>query len=601
MEGRRRSPGPRSVVAMTVASSHEQFAVRFERNVPVPMRDGTVLYADVYAPAREGRHPVLLQRTPYNKELSSVIGLAGDPLVFAGAGYVVVVQDSRGRWTSEGEFYPFRDEALDGYDTVEWCAAQPWSSGQVGMVGVSYVALAQWYAASAKPPHLRAILPILAGSSAHEGWTYRGGAFELNFNLSLTLLFFAGHEAQRLGEAGNGRRDGLYESVVSAIDRLPDLFRRRPLVDQPALRETARYYLDWLQHPAADAYWSNWDLAGRYARLELPVFHVGGWYDTFIDGTLKNFVGMRTQAQTEAARTAQKLVIGPWSHGQPWLASTVGDVDFGFSASATAIGLQAMQLRWCDRWLKGIAGDEEAPVQLFVMGTNAWREESEWPLARTRWVEYFLHSDGRAHVLESEGVLSRDRPGDEPVDTYVYNPRDPVPTRGGGLCCSPLYSRGGAFDQRGVERRPDVLTYASAILTEDLEVTGPIVVRLWASSSAPDTDWTAKLVDVGPEFARNLTDGIVRARYRQAPDRETMLEPGEISRYELRLSPTSNVFRRGNRIRLEISSSNFPRFDPNTNTGGEQATEVRSRVAQQRIYHDAEHPSHILLPVIPAR
>lgn len=565
------------------------------------MRDGTRLYADVYRPVGGSRYPVLLQRTPYNKELPGIVSLAGDPVAFAGAGYAVVIQDSRGSWASEGTFAPFRGESEDGYDSVEWCAAQPWSTGRVGMFGVSYNGLVQWLTAAARPPHLVTLLPTVAGASAHDGWTYRGGAFELNFNLSLSLLYFATQEAMRGSVASD--RDAVLAAVTHDLDRLPDLFTERPLVDQPLLEKVAPYYLEWLRHPSNRDYWADWSIDTRYSQIDLPVFHVGGWYDTFVDGTIKNFIAMCDETHSPEVRANQRLVVGPWSHGQPWLSGMVGDVDFGFGASAAAIGLQSMQLRWCDRWLKGVADrdDDARPVLIFVMGVNEWREESEWPLARTKWRELFFHSDGEAHRLEREGGLSEERPADEPCDTFVYDPEDPVPTRGGPLCCSPLYSRGGPFDQSCVEKRLDVLTYSSPFLDDDLEVTGEVIVRLWASSSAVDTDWTAKLVDVGPKLARNVTEGIIRARYRSGPFREEMLVPGEVYEYEIRLPPTSNVFKRGHQLRIEISSSNFPRFDPNPNTGGEIAVETRSEIAQQRIYHDRAHPSCLLLPTIPAR
>jgi putative CocE/NonD family hydrolase len=573
----------------------ERFGVRFERNVPTPTRDGTVLAADVYLPRPEGRYPVLLQRTPYDKTLPA-IGLMADPLRLAGAGYAVVVQDTRGRWSSGGEFELFRDEVDDGHDAVEWCAAQPWSNGRVGMYGVSYVGMTQWYAAMARPPHLVTIIPALAASSAHNGWTHRGGAFELGFNLSLTLLFFlldtaakAGASAQRISE------------IVAAIDDLPGSFARLPTRDQPALAELAPYYFDWLDHPDDDAFWEAWKVEDAYERLEVPALHIGGWYDIFLDGTIRNFVGMRAQGATPRARRGQKLVIGPWSHGIPWLANPVGDVDFGHMSTGAAAELEALQLRWCDYWLKGIDNGvlEEPPVRIFVMGANVWRDEHEWPLARTRWETWFFHSGGKANSLDGDGALTRTPPAAEPADSYVFDPRDPVPTRGGGLCCSPGYNQGGAFDQRCVEARDDVLVYSTEPLETDLEVTGPLRVTLWAASSAPDTDWTAKLVDVGPDgFARNISDGILRARYRDSFAEPSLLEPQATYRYEIRLPDTSNVFRAGHRIRVEISSSSYPRFDRNPNTGERVAATGELRSAVQKVYHDAERPSGITLPVI---
>jgi putative CocE/NonD family hydrolase len=583
----------------TALQSPERFGVTFERNVPTPMRDGTVLAADVYLPQCEGEHPVLLQRTPYDKTLPA-IGLMADPLRLAGAGYAVVVQDTRGRWSSDGEFRLFQDEIQDGFDAVEWCAAQPWSNGRVGMFGVSYVAMTQWFAALARPPHLVTIMPALSASNAHNGWTYRGGAFELGFNLSLTLLYFALETAAKAAAAGTAPRERISE-LVAAIDDLPGCFARLPLRDQPALAEVAPYYFDWLDHPEDDEYWRPWKIEDSYGGLELPALHIGGWYDIFLDGTIRNFAGMRSEGGSADARRGQKLVVGPWSHGLPWLANPVGEVDFGLASTGVAAELEALQLRWCDYWLKGIDDGvlDEPPVRIFVMGANVWRDEHEWPLARTSWEDYFFRSGGRANSRDGDGLIALEPPGAEPSDSYTFDPRDPVPTRGGGLCCSPGYNRGGAFDQRCVEERQDVLVYTTSPLVEDLEVTGPVGVTLWASTSGRDTDWTAKLVDVAPDgFARNLTDGIIRARYRHSFTEPALLEPDLMYRYEIDLAATSNLFKVGHRIRVEISSSHFPRFDRNSNTGGRVSDEPELRRVVQRVYHDDAHPSRITLPVI---
>lgn len=580
----------------------ENFSVTFERNVAVPMRDGTVLYADVFRPAGEGRYPVLLQRTPYQKDSPVVTGIMGDPLRFAGNGYVVVIQDTRGRYNSEGEFCVFRDDVQDGYDTVEWCAEQQWSTGKVGMYGASYVGATQWLAAISRPPHLVTILPVVTPSDYHNGWTYQGGAFELGFNLSWTLLFFAPDTALRAITA-EGQGAERLAAIVTAIDALPEEFRRLPLKDQPALDGVADYYADWLAHPDEDDYWRAWKIEDHHDELDIPVFNIGGWYDIFLGGTIQNFTGMREHAATPEARRGQKLLIGPWFHGIPWLANPVGQVDFGLASAGAAFDLEGMQIRWFDHWLKGEETGilDEPPVRIFVMGANEWRDEQEWPLARTQFTDYFFHSAGRANSLDGDGSLSTTPPVDEPPDNYLYNPRDPVPTLGGGLCCSPSHTQGGAFDQRCIESRPDVLVYTTPALQDDLEVTGPVTVRLWASTSARDTDWTAKLVDVGPDgFARNLTDGILRARYRGSLTSPQLLEAGQIYEYEIDLWATSNVFRAGHRVRVEISSSNFPRFDRNLNTGGTQADEATIETALQRVYHDTKRPSRVVLPVIAA-
>lgn len=569
-----------------------------ERNVPVPMRDGIILYADIYRPAGEGSYPVLLQRTPYNKSDPLVTSSEGDALRFAEAGYAVVIQDVRGRYASQGEFYVLENESHDGYDTVGWCAAQPWSSGKVGMFGASYAGATQWLAAITQPPHLVTIIPAMAFSDCRQGWTYEGGAFVLGLTLSWTLVYLARDTAFRKLNSlpdGESRLDGL----TWAVDHLSEVFRRLPLTNQPELEGVAPYYFDWLAHPDEDDYWRRWDIEASYDRISIPALNVGGWYDIFLRGTLHNFSGVRERATPEA-RQGQRLLIGPWSHDFPWMDNLVGDVDFGFASSGPGIDFNGLQIRWFDRYLRDVENDfaAAAPVHIFVMGSNVWRSEQEWPLARTRYTNYYMHSAGCANSLHGDGTLTTQAPQDEPPDSYLYNPRDPVPTGGGAVCCSPIYTQGGAFDQRHIESRADVLVYTTALLTEELEVTGPIRLTLFASTSAPDTDWTAKLVDVGPNgFARNLTEGIVRARYRDSSSDPTLLEPGQTYEYSIDLWGTSNVYKAGHRIRVEISSSNFPRFDRNPGTG--EPAEFCS--ALQHVFHDTMHPSRITLPVIAQR
>ena len=576
--------------------------VTIEFDVPVAMRDGTRLFADVYRPADDGAHPVLLQRTPYDKSSPDTRVRALDAVRAAQEGYAVVIQDVRGRYASEGEFYTFVNESTDGYDTVEWAAAQSWSNGRVGMYGGSYVGATQWLAALAKPPHLAAIAPTVTSDDYYEGWTYQGGAFQLNFALSWALglaLFNADHLERRLG---NLTAD--VARLTHALDHFEETARHLPLEEAPAFarNELAPYYRDWVAHPEDDDYWRRWNISRRHHSLDLPALHRGGWYDIFLGGTLRNFTGMRAHAPSEAARTGQRLLVGPWFHNGP--GSKIGEVDFGVGAAGESIDVDGRSLRFFERWLTGDGGGrpEEAPIDLFVMGTNEWRQEWEWPLARTRFVRHYLHSAGRAQTLAGDGGLDTRPPGAEPPDVFVYNPRDPVPTRGGGLCCHDAQVPFGAFDQREVERRPDVLVYTSAPLDAPVEVTGPVTVTLYAASSAPDTDFTAKLVDAGPcGRAINLSDGIVRARYRNSTARAEPISPGAVYEYRIDLWATGNVFLPGHRIRLEISSSNFPRFDRNPNTGAPAKREEDLRPAMQTILHNERHPSHLTLPIIPRR
>lgn len=568
-------------------------ALIVERDVEVEMRDGVHLYADVYRADTSQPLPTLLQRTPYGKGFAQT----SFALMAAERGYAVVVQDTRGRWASEGDGYPMLHEMEDGYDSVEWAAAQPWSDGKVGMFGASYVGYTQLAAAVLHPPALVTIIPSVTFCSPYEIF-YRDGALALGVGVSwnlvsggmMTIMRHSGDEAQK---------ERLMGELIAAVDGMVsgETFDHLPLNELPLLGQDGLtpFLYDIVAHPTPDEYWQR--LVCPYADVDIPVFHVGGWYDIFINNTLNDFVGIQ-----EKGNTQQKVLIGPWVHAA--INSYVGDVDFGVQASGLYLVPDELQLRWFDYWLKGVDNgvSEEAPIRLFVMGENVWRDENEWPLARTQYTPYYLHSGGAANSRHGDGSLSPEPAGQEAVDSFVYDPRHPVPTRGGGLCCWQAALAPGAFDQREIEDRPDVLVYTTAPLGEDVEVTGPIEVHLWATTSAPDTDFTAKLVDVGPcGYARNVQDGIVRARYRTSPTETEPVQPGEITEYIIDVGNTGNVFKAGHRIRLEIASSNFPRFARNTNTNTGQALDAGTEVqtALQTVWHDTEHPSHILLPIIP--
>ncbi len=518
----------------------------------------------------------------------------------ASEGYAVVIQDTRGRYASDGEFYTFRDDVLDGYDSVEWCAAQAWSDGNVGMYGASYVGATQWLAAISTPPHLKAIFPLITASHYHEGWAYQGGAFALGFNASWTLARLAPDTYMRLIRKDAASADRLRQ-LIGAIDDLRAWFQHLPLSDFPLLNEVAPYFYDWLAHPDDDEYWARWNIESHHNAVGVPACNVGGWYDIFLGGTLRNYLSMCEYGATPESRQGQKLVIGPWYHTLP-LGNVVGEVDYGFSSHAFVIDLDGLHIKWFDYWLKGKQNGllDEPPVRIFVMGENVWRMEHEWPLARTQYTKYYLHSNGNAKSLRGDGRLSPEPPRTEPADVYVSDPRNPVPTRGGGVTGWPAAMPGGAFDQRAIEERQDVLVYTTPVLEQDLEVTGPITLSLYAATSAVDTDFTAKLVDVQPDgYARNLTDGILRGRYRESRAAVKLLTPGEVYEYSIDLWATSNVFKAGHRIRVEIASSNFPRFDRNPQTGEAAAAARRLETALQRVFHDESRPSHIVLPMIP--
>lgn len=560
--------------------------------VAVPMRDGVELRADITRPAGPGSYPSLVLRTPYDQS-NIWNSVYSDPLRFVRSGYVVVKQDCRGCAASDGEFYPWRTEAEDGHDTVEWVAAQPWSDGRVGMLGYSYPGSNQWMAAREQPPHLRAIAPGSTANTLRNGF-FRRGVFQLQLAQTwlLTMALLLARRQDPTPEL-----HAHLQTVVEALAQIRREHERLPLKGWKVAQgiEHLRFYDDWLEHPSNDEYWRRFEVA-VVEKTAVPAFIVAGWNDLVsAAGSIATFTNLVSHGGSELARTKSKIIIGPWGHGL-WLTQRLGELDYGMRASADAVDLTGMHLRWFDHWLKGVDNgvDKEPPVRIFVMGENVWRSENEWPLARTRYTDYFLHGSGQTHA----GMLDTAPPQAEAPDVYLYDPLDPVPTRGGG-CLGGMHESG-PLDQQAIEARPDVLVYTSPVLQADLEVTGPVSVTLFAQSSAPDTDFTAKLVDVWPGGkAYILLDGIVRARYRDSDEVPTLLDPGKVYCYTIDLSCTSNVFKAGHCVRLEISSSNFPKYDRNPNTGHEIGEDAETCVARQTVFHDAARPSRLTLPVIP--
>jgi uncharacterized protein len=568
--------------------------VQVKRNVGARMRDGTVLYSDVYYPEAAGTYPVILLRGPYNKSFAQTF-VYQHPAWYARHGYVVVIQDVRGRYASEGTFYPLLHEAQDGYDTVQWASQLPGTTGKVGMYGFSYVGATQLLAATQNPSGLACLVPGFTGSDYYEGWTYKGGAFQLAFIVSWIMQFLAVPDALK-----QGKRDLAARLAAQAHD-FPRLYWAQPLNTFPPLysADIAQYFFDWLAHDTRDEYWQQISLEPRYDSIQVPCLHLGGWYDTFIDGTLKNFSALSERAGDDRAR-AQRLVVGPWIH-IPW-ARLNGVRNFGEEADNF---LDSLQVKWFDYWLKGDQNGilDEPPVRLFVMGVNRWREADRWPPSNVQVQEWYLHSSGRANSISGDGTLSREVPSAEPPDIFVYLPEAAVPSQGGNSCCLPDVAPMGPFEQSYVEIRNDVLLFSTPPLEQDLEVTGRIDLVLYAATDVPDTDWTAKLVDVDEQgHAFNLCDGILRARFRDSFEHPMPIEPNRVYKYCIRVGSTSNVFKRGHRIRLEVSSSNFPLYDINPNTGQRvgEATLLDGQVATQIIFHDPNRASHLLLPVASA-
>ncbi len=558
-----------------VLAAAQQNGVESELDVRVRMRDGIELSTNVFRPATPARFPAILVRTPYGKGSMLMPYYRG----FVDRGYAVVLQDVRGRRASQGVFDPLHQESADTEDTLNWIGHQPWSNHRVGMMGGSYLGIVQWKAALLNNPYLKAIFPVVAGSDDYYDRFYSyGGAMKL---------------AQRL--------DWIAENLRSPGVPLADFnryIRNIPLrtSDRVATGRNIGFYQEALDHPAYDAFWRVLSTQEKLSRVHVPVFSAGGWYDNFIESDLEAFHFLRSSGRVH------RMLIGPWSHSM--MAYQYPGVDFG---PDSRVPLRTLQLQWFDYWVKsepkpgnGISIGNP-PLRIFVMGANRWRDEEEWPIQRARHTAFYLSSRGHANTAAGDGILRAGKAGSGRPDRFIYDPSNPVPTAGGAVCCNVRLVPPGPGDQRAVETRQDVLVYTTAPLKEPLEVTGPIRVFLYISTSQPDTDFTAKLVDVFPDgTARNLTDGILRLRYRESLEKPMLAQPGHVYPIVIDAGVTSNEFQKGHRIRLEISSSNFPRFDRNPNTGRAVADERELRRANQTIFHDRARPSHILLPVIPS-
>ena len=559
----------RWIAGLAVAS--ELIAAVPVLHVRVPMRDGVTLCTNVFLPSTSSRFPAILVRTPYGKGSQP-----GTYSFLASRGYAIVLQDVRGRYHSGGTFRSIDQEGPDGDDTIKWIARQKWCNGNIGMAGASYAGMAQWKAAEMNNPNLKAIFPIFAGSDEYLDRYYSpGGALRLGHR----LLWMAGSFRARDFASPGFDRYVLHLPLRTA--------------DRAATGQRLAFFQSALDHPTYDAYWRTIRSRDSLSRIRTPAFSIGGWYDNYVQGDLEAF--------SVLGKTGRHwLVVGPWAHD---MSAKFEATDFGLQS---ALAVRKLQLEWFEYWLKphprGVkSAFPQPPLRMFVMGANQWRDEREWPLERSHEVPFYLSSGGHANSIEGDGVLA-DRPDwHQAFDSYVYDPLKPVPTRGGAVCCNPKVFPWGPMDQRPVEARHDVLVYTTPELDEDVEATGPVRVVLFVSTSAPDTDFTAKLVDAGPDgYARNLTDGILRLRYRESLERPVSAIPGEVYQISIDAGVTGHVFKTRHRIRLEISSSNFPRFDRNLNTGRRAADDTQIHTAVQRIYHGRRHPSRLILPVVPA-
>ena len=593
--------------------------VAVQKNVMITMRDGVRLAADIYLPAKNSaplteKFPVILERTPYNKEAP---GTVRESVWWAQHGYAVVRNDVRGRFRSEGVWRMVLDDGRDGYDTIEWIARQPWSNGKTGMIGTSYPGGTQHAAAEMNPPHLTTIIPVDALSNVGIAGFRHGGAFELRF---VNWIF---------NIAGPDAKEGIENPAVGvALKRNAALIKEQiwtlPVKKGTTVLKYIPAYEDWLieamRHGDYDDYWkqigySVVDNTKTYA--DIPVYHVTGWYDSWTRQVVMNW-----QELSKTKRAPQRLIIGPWTHGGQGR-NVAGEVEFPKDA---ALSFNEWRLRWFEHWLKGVDNGAErvAPVRLFIMGGGegrksetgrlqhggVWRDEQEFPLARTKFTPYDLQPDMTLAPAKPQAAAA--------ATTYRFDPSNPVPTLGGNISSNAGLMDNGAYDQRcranvvgcrdllPLSVRNDVLVFQTEPLAEDVVATGPVEVKLWVSSSATDTDFTAKLIDVYPPnadypagFEMNIGDSIIRARYRDSLSRAALMKPGEVYPVTITLYPTSNLFKRGHRIRVDVSSSNFPRFDINPNTGEPLQQSRRFVTADNTVYHDRARASHILLPIIP--
>ena len=543
--------------------------LRIDSHLAVRMRDNTVLYADVYRPETDEKVPVLVIRTPYGVQRDEG---HQEFFRFAQNGFAVVVQDVRGRFESDGSWDPFRFEASDGYDTIEWAAAQPWSNGKVGTQGGSYLGNNQWLTAALAPPSLRAMFPRVASTSIYHNWAFFGGAFRLSFNFGWAVVRMP-HRIMQPQYWHTDSAAGVGLDYATVLLHLP-----LNIADLASSNCVVPHYREWLKHPNYDPYWSHLSVEDRFDKITIPVHTFGGWYDIFLAGTINGFTGMQGKGA--------KMTIGPWGHGP---SQQFGELDFGPGAMRN---MHDVELPWFQFHLQGIENGIEstAPVELFYMGANKWNKEDAWPVPGTTFRPLYLGDKGTLGFVPPPSVGS---------DSYVYDPKNPAPTMGGNNCCgSPTVA--GPVDQRPLESRADVITYTGNIIVQPLAIAGPISLKLYASTDGPDTDWMVKLIDVYPDGrAFNLAEGILRARFRDGFETPNLLTPNVTYEFTIDLVGTANVFLPGHQIRISITSSNFPQFDRNPNTGFELGVSPTLRVAHNTIYYGGKHSSHIILPVVP--
>jgi putative CocE/NonD family hydrolase len=557
-----------------------------QETLEAKMRDGTVLRTDVWRPGGGGKHPLILIRLPYDKSQGEDICYA-QAAWYAGRGYAVAVQDIRGRWASDGEFVPFEFEGDDGEDTMAWLDSLPFSNGRVGMYGFSYSGHTQLEIAVRKPPGLRCMVPAMTSADLYEGWAYNNGAFALAFNASWAT-FLAADVARR--------RDPNLEPVLAAqYANMNDYYWWLPLSAIPNLGPDGPggFFSDWLGHETKDEYWKRWDLTDKLPEVQVPTLSVGGLYDIFLEGTIAAYHGIRSGAGSDDA----SLVIGPWYH-MPWLPA-FGDADFG---SQGRNRVDQLQLAFFDQWLRDGEPAAGSRARVFVSGGNRWEDFEDWPPPSEPWGLH-LRARTRANSINGDGYLSEETPdSSEEPDTYSYDPAAPILSRGGRSCCLDFVAPMGPLDQRPVESWNGVLVYTSEPLPVERTVLGTIRAHLFAATNQPDTDWVVKVCDVDPSGRSiNIQENVQRARFAGGTDRSRPIAAGRSTEFVLELGTCAHLFKPGHRVRVQVSSSHFPHWDRNLNTGNPVGSERLSdrRVAIQTVLHDAAHPSRVVLPLLP--
>lgn len=556
--------------------------IDIKRDILVPMRDGVNLSTDVYLPEIKDSFPVLLMRTIYDKTQRHFIDWIPR---FIERGYAVVIQDCRGKYSSEGKWEPYINEANDGYDCQEWIGQQSWCDGGIGMFGSSYDGYTQSLTAPLRSEYLKAPVPTVSQQDNFGHW-YINGALQLHVPATCLILW-----ARAIGD--NPDMSNSYE-----------ITKRLPLISSGDGVFDSEFIRDAIRHNTFDEFWKNYSLRYKYDQVETPALFVSGWYDNLVHETFKLFKGWTTKSKSLKARNLTKILIGPWSHGNIGSAEPFGDIEFGPNSK---MDFAEEHMRWYDSRLKNIDNgiDNEPPIHYFLMGQNIWKFSNSWPLVNTKYTSFYLHSFYGANTIDGDGNLSLTFPEDEPTDNYTYDPDNPVPSLGGQIMASKAFyemmnTTSGPLDRRPIYSRKDILIYTSEELLSDIEVTGPIKLILYASSSCYDTDFTGTLIDVHPDGKSIIIcEGLIRARFRDSIEIPNLIDPEEVYEYHIDMWETSNLFKAGHKIRLEVSSSNHPRFDRNLNTGMHPADDMDIQIANQKIFHNSKYPSRLIIPIIP--